>query len=109
MNLNKKKINKRLVQQRYIKKDKKKRLLFTKFEEKKKILKFLLFKDENSRVDITNIYSILPKNSSKVKLKNRCILTDRGKSVSRLFKLSRIQAKKYIREGFFYGYFKSSW
>ncbi len=51
----------------------------------------------------------LPKNSSKVRLRNRCALTGRGRGHVRMFGVSRIQFKKLATEGKIPGVTKSSW
>lgn len=51
----------------------------------------------------------LPKNSSKVRLRNRCALTGRGRGYVRQFGVSRIQFKKLATEGKIPGITKSSW
>lgn len=47
--------------------------------------------------------------NTKVKIKNRCILTGRSKSVSRDYRLSRIQFRELGRAGNITGLRKSSW
>ena len=51
----------------------------------------------------------LPKNSSPVRLKNRCFLTGRGKGYMRDFGLSRIAFRELANEGKIPGIKKSSW
>jgi len=51
----------------------------------------------------------LPRNSSKVRLHNRCELTGRSKGYYRKLKLSRIQLRKLSSEGQVPGMTKSSW
>jgi small subunit ribosomal protein S14 len=47
--------------------------------------------------------------TSKVKIKNRCLLTGRGSSISRCYKFSRITFRLFAREGLICGLKKSSW
>jgi small subunit ribosomal protein S14 len=49
------------------------------------------------------------KKCSKVKIKNRCILTGRAKSIYRFCKLSRIKFKELASQGYVPGVRKSSW
>jgi len=49
------------------------------------------------------------RNMSAVKLKNRCIVSNRSKSVIRFFQLSRIVFRNYAREGLLVGLKRSSW
>jgi small subunit ribosomal protein S14 len=51
----------------------------------------------------------LPKNSSKVRLRNRCALTGRGRGYVRMFSISRIKFRDLAREGKIPGVTKSSW
>lgn len=51
----------------------------------------------------------LPKNSSKVRLRNRCALTGRGRGYIRLFGISRIKFRDLATEGKIPGVTKSSW
>ena len=46
---------------------------------------------------------------SRTKFKNRCFLTGRSSSVSRIYSLSRIQFRFLGREGLITGLSKSSW
>lgn len=51
----------------------------------------------------------LPKNSSPVRIKNRCAVTGRGRGYMRYFGLSRIQFREMARRGEIPGVKKSSW
>lgn len=51
----------------------------------------------------------LPKNSSPVRIKNRCAITGRGRGYLRAFGLSRIQFREMAREGKIPGVKKASW
>ena len=51
----------------------------------------------------------LPKNSSPVRLKNRCEITGRGRGCMRDFGLSRIKFRELANEGKIPGVKKSSW
>lgn len=51
----------------------------------------------------------LPKNSSKVRLKNFCSLTGRSRGYIRLFGISRIMFKKLVSLGYIPGVKKISW
>jgi small subunit ribosomal protein S14 len=53
--------------------------------------------------------SRLSRNGSKVRVKNRCILTGRAKSVHRQFKISRIALRELASMGLINGVMKSSW
>ena len=51
----------------------------------------------------------LPRNSSPVRLKNRCAISGRSRGYMRLFGLSRIQFRELAREGKIPGVKKASW
>ena len=95
-----------------IEKDKKRRKLFKKYEKKRRELKAIIYnKDTSSELRSEAQYKLskLPKDSSKIRIKNRCVLTGRSKGVFRYFKLSRIQLRQLALEGNIPGYTKASW
>ena len=51
----------------------------------------------------------LPRNASRTRLRNRCVLTGRGRAVYRFCKLSRIELRRLAGEGRLAGLTKSSW
>lgn len=51
----------------------------------------------------------LPKNSSPVRVKNRCSISGRGRGYIRAFGLSRIQFREMARQGKIPGVKKASW
>jgi small subunit ribosomal protein S14 len=51
----------------------------------------------------------LPKNSSPVRLRNRCQLTGRSRGVIRKYKLSRLCFREMANAGLIPGVFKASW
>lgn len=51
----------------------------------------------------------LPRNSSPVRIRNRCELTGRSRAYYRAFKLSRIALREYALRGMLPGVTKSSW
>lgn len=53
--------------------------------------------------------SALPRNSSAVRVRNRCALTGRSRGYFRLFKLSRIMLRKLALDGLLPGVKKTSW
>jgi small subunit ribosomal protein S14 len=52
---------------------------------------------------------LLPKNSSKVRLKNRCAITGRGKGYIRYFGVSRLVFREMALDGKIPGVKKASW
>lgn len=53
--------------------------------------------------------SKMPRDSSAVRIRNRCLLTGRGRGVYREFNLSRIVLRKLCPFGYVPGMLKSSW
>ena len=51
----------------------------------------------------------LPRNSSPVRIKNRCALSGRSRGYMRAFGLSRIQFREMARDGKIPGVKKASW
>ena len=51
----------------------------------------------------------LPRNSSPVRLKNRCAITGRSRGYMRTFGLSRIKFRELVLEGKIPGVKKASW
>jgi small subunit ribosomal protein S14 len=51
----------------------------------------------------------MPKNTSKVRLKNRCALTGRARGYVRMFGISRIKFRDLASEGKIPGVTKASW
>ena len=51
----------------------------------------------------------LKKEGSVVKIRNRCIISGRPRSVNRQYKLSRIVLREYISKGLLMGVKKKSW
>lgn len=90
-------------------KDRTKRLLFKKHELKLLKRKYLY----NSNCLNLSLNNFVINNSflsfSKVRIKNRCFLTFRSKSVFRLFKMSRIVFRNLVSFGLICGFKKSSW
>jgi small subunit ribosomal protein S14 len=51
----------------------------------------------------------MPKNSSKVRLRNRCQFTGRSRGSLRKFKMSRLCFREMANQGLIPGVFKASW
>ena len=52
---------------------------------------------------------LLPRESSKVRLRNRCNITGRGKGYMRMFGISRIKFRELASNGKIPGVTKASW
>lgn len=53
--------------------------------------------------------SLLPKNSSKIRLRNRCLITGRPRGFIRQFGISRIVFREMASQGLIPGVKKASW
>ena len=53
--------------------------------------------------------SLLPKNSSKIRLRNRCMITGRPRGYIRQFGVSRIVFREMASQGLIPGIKKASW
>ena len=97
---------------RWIERDKQRRNLVNKFEKKRKILKAIMYNTTlpfNERFRAQVELSRLPKDSSITRIKNRCVITGRARSVYSKFKLSRIAFRNLASQGKLPGVTKSSW
>jgi len=77
-------------------------------EELKKIIVDMTKSDEER---MAAVYSLnkMPRNSSKTRLRNRCIKTGRCRGYLRKFKLSRLCFRELASAGYIPGIFKASW
>jgi small subunit ribosomal protein S14 len=95
-----------------IERDKQKRKFYLTFLEKREKLKNIL-KNREQKIAIRYTTQLklnkLPKNASKVRVNNRCIITGRTHSVLKSFRISRIKVRELISIGLLLGVKKSSW
>ena len=95
-----------------INRNKKRIALTLKFANKRKELKKIVM---NKKVSLEERFkaqmklSKLPRNSSKIRVKNRCEITGRSHGVYRKLRISRIALRKLSLEGKIPGMIKSSW
>ena len=95
-----------------INRNKKRIALNLKFANKRKELKKIVM---NRKLNLEERFkaqmklSKLPRNSSKIRIKNRCEITGRSRGVYRKLKVSRITLRKLSLEGKVPGMIKSSW
>ena len=83
-----------------------------KFNEKRQSLKKQIMKKDLSieeRFKIQSKLNELPRDSSKVRVRNRCELTGRTRGFYRKFGLSRIKFRELSMSGALPGVVKSSW
>jgi len=95
-----------------INRNKKREKMVAKYANKRAALKAIIADAKSTAEDIfeaTLKLAKLPRNSSKVRVHNRCELTGRSHGFYRKLKLSRIQLRKLSNEGQVPGMKKSSW
>ena len=95
-----------------IERDLKRRKLVAKFNRKRTALKKILSDKSISpemRMVAQDALQKLPRDSSPVRLNNRCMLTGRPRAVSRYFGISRIKMRELALQGRLPGVSKSSW
>jgi ribosomal protein S14 len=87
-------------------KDKLKRLKITVFEDKQKCLKSL-----KHNIKLQNNWWSRHKLSSTIKrtLKNRCLITGRGQSINKNFKISRLEFARWVENRILTDVKKASW
>lgn len=66
-------------------------------------------KGMEDRLEAQMKLSRLPRNSSPVRLRNRCLMTGRARGYLRKFKLSRLCFREMARMGMIPGLVKASW
>lgn len=101
-----------LIMSNLIQRDKKKRNLYLKQEIKRLRYKSLfndLTLEKEFRYNIMLLLNKILRNSSRVRVKNRCVLTGRSHSVYKICKLSRIKFRELASQGLLMGITKSSW
>lgn len=96
----------------FIQRDKKRRFLYSKYELKRLELVSLiqdLTISKEIRYKSLQELNKLPRNSSPIRIKNRCVLTGRGHSVLRFCSLSRLKFRELAAQGILMGVTKASW
>ena len=95
-----------------IQKNLKRMKMVDKFEKKRKKLKKIIMNKKLSfeeRFKAQQKLSKMPRNSSKIRVRNRCQITGRPHGVYRKLKISRIALRQLGLEGKIPGLVKSSW
>ena len=95
-----------------VNRNKKRIALNLKFAKRRKELKKIVMNKKLSleeRFKAQIKLSKLPRNSSKIRIKNRCEITGRSHGVYRKLKISRITLRQLALEGKVPGMVKSSW
>ncbi|GAB4186497.1 MAG: 30S ribosomal protein S14 [Simkaniaceae bacterium] len=87
------------------------RLVNLKWEKRQALKKRILDPSisEEERMQAVMELNKMPKNSSPVRLRNRCKLTGRPRGYLRKFQLSRLCFRELANEGRVPGIFKASW
>ena len=101
-----------MAKQSSIQKNLKRRNIVKKFNEERQSLKKQIMKKELSieeRFKIQSKLNELPRDSSKIRIRNRCKLTGRTRGFYRKFGLSRIKMRELSMSGALPGVVKSSW
>lgn len=93
------------------KQKKREKMVQLKWEKRQQLKKVILNPSvsEEERADAVIALNKLPKNSSPVRLRNRCQLTGRARGCLRKFKLSRLCFREMANSGLIPGIVKASW
>jgi small subunit ribosomal protein S14 len=95
-----------------VEKNNRRRRMVDRFAAKRKALKAVTMdraRDPEERFEATLKLAELPRNSSRTRVRNRCMLTGRPRAYYRKFGLSRIALRDLASEGRIPGVVKSSW
>ena len=101
-----------MAKQSSIQKNLNRRNIVKKFNKKRQSLKKQIMKKNLSieeRFKMQSKLNELPRDSSKIRIRNRCKLTGRTRGVYRKFGLSRIKIRELSMSGALPGVVKSSW
>ena len=95
-----------------IEKNKRRIALVEKYAEKRKALKAVLANPETTDEEFfaaQKALAKLPRNSSPIRVRNRCLLSGRPRAYLRRFRVSRITFRELALSGKIPGVTKSSW
>ena len=101
-----------MAKQSSIQKNNNRKKIVDKFSNRRKALKASIMKKDLSiedRFKLQSKLNDLPRDSSKIRIRNRCKLTGRTRGVYRKFGLSRIKIRELSMSGALPGVVKSSW
>jgi small subunit ribosomal protein S14 len=90
---------------------KRERMVKNKFEKRKALKTTILdmSKPIEERLAAVDTLNKMPKNSSPIRLRNRCQLTGRSRGFLRKFRLSRLCFRELASQGLIPGVVKASW
>ena len=95
-----------------IQKNLKRKLMVTKYKKRRLALKNKI-KNKNlileERIKLQSKLNELPKDSSRIRVRNRCEITGRSRGFYRKFGLSRIKIRELSMSGALPGVIKASW
>lgn len=93
------------------KQERRERLVKNKWDKRQHLKKITvdITKSIDERLAAVDALNKLPKNSSKIRLRNRCQFTGRSRGVLSKFKMSRICFREMANQGLIPGVFKASW
>lgn len=95
-----------------VQRNKKRQKMAKSYASKRQALKEQIYNKElplDERFELVMKLASLPRNSAKIRVKNRCNLTGRPKGYLRKFGLSRIMVRKLAGSGQLPGVVKASW
>ena len=101
-----------MAKQSSIQKNLNRKKIVSKFEKRRKALKNSIMKKDLSmeeRFKLQSKLNDLPRDSSSIRVRNRCELTGRTRGVYRKFGLSRNKLREHAMQGDIPGLVKSSW
>ena len=101
-----------MAKQSSIQKNINRKKIVSKFDSKRKNLKKKIMQKDLSmeeRFKLQSQINDLPRDSSNIRLRNRCEITGRTRGVYRKFGLSRIKLRELTMNGLLPGVVKSSW
>lgn len=93
------------------KQKKRERLVKNKWDKRQALKQVILdmTKPIEERLNAVDALNKMPKNSSPIRLRNRCQLTGRSRGFLRKFKLSRLCFREMANQGLIPGVVKASW
>jgi len=101
-----------MAKQSSIQKNLNRKRIVSKYEKRRKSLKSKIM-DKNlsmeERFKLQSKLNDLPRDSANIRVRNRCEITGRSRSVYRKFGLSRIKLRELTMSGSLPGVVKSSW
>ena len=101
-----------MAKQSSIQKNLNRQKIVSKFNKKRKALKKMIMQKDLSmeeRFKLQSKLNDLPRDSSAIRIRNRCKITGRTRGVYRKFGLSRIKLRELSMSGALPGIVKSSW